>query len=667
MVLKARNQSKKRLVFLICGIVFSAFVALFYYQSQDSRSKKNIENIRTIYTERTENLVNNMFHKTDVLAAVVKLENGNITEDIFDKTAALVYQENSGIRGIQYMPDAVVTYSYPLEGNEAVMGKNFLEIPERREDCLLAINTKSIALSGPYHLIQGGLGLVARNPVFLTDDSGKEYFWGFSTIVLDLPDALTSVGLDHLPESGYDFQLFCVNENNEKIVICGNENLDMDHAVFGMVQVPNHEWTLAITEENPHQKYFGPLIVFTVGIVISLIVWKLYSTIASEHEAIEAKDAFFSNISHDMRTPLNAVLGFTSLAKSDSLTVQQKDDYLNKIETSGRLLLDLINDTLTISKASNGKIVLRPEPCRMDNLGATVLPAVQELAKQKGVQLIIEKLDYRQRTILADRLNSEKIILNLLTNAVKYTPAGGHVWASVHDEPQNAKDADLVFVIRDDGIGMSPEFLKHVYEPFAQENRPGYESTGTGLGLSIVKQMVDLMGGTIQIRSEINKGTEITVRLHYPEVDAEIQPEPCRETSGIDETVLAGKKVLLCEDNAMNREIAIAILQSRGMKVVTATNGEAGVHAFMDSAEHEYDTILMDLRMPVMDGLEASKKIRVSDRADAKTIPIIAMTADVFNETILAAREAGMNEYVTKPIDQDSLFRTLIRYMPSKD
>jgi sensor domain CHASE-containing protein len=408
MALKAGNQSKKRLVFLICGILFSAAVALFYYQSLDSRSKKNIENIRTIYTERTENLINNMFHKTDVLAAVVKLENGDITEDIFDKAAALVYQENSGIRGIQYMPGAVVTYSYPLAGNEAVMGKNFLEIPERRADCLLAINTKSIALSGPYHLIQGGLGLVARNPVFLTDKSGKEYFWGFSTIVLDLPDALTSVGLDHLPESGYEFQLFCVNENNEKIIISGNENLDMDHAVYGTVQVPNHEWTLAITDENPHQKYIGPLVVFAVGMIISLIVWKLYSTIASEHEAIDAKDAFFSNISHDMRTPLNAVLGFTSLAKSDRLTVQQKDDYLNKIETSGRLLLDLINDTLTISKASNGKIVLRPEPCRTDNLGATVLPAVQELAKQKGVQLIIEKSDYRQRTILADRLNSEK-------------------------------------------------------------------------------------------------------------------------------------------------------------------------------------------------------------------------------------------------------------------
>ena len=648
-------------MFLICGIVFSAFVALFYYQSQDSRSKKNIENIRTIYTERTENLVNNMFHKTDVLAAVVKLENGNITEDIFDKTAALVYQENSGIRGIQYMPDAVVTYSYPLEGNEAVMGKNFLEIPERREDCLLAINTKSIALSGPYHLIQGGLGLVARNPVFLTDDSGKEYFWGFSTIVLDLPDALTSVGLDHLPESGYDFQLFCVNENNEKIVICGNENLDMDHAVFGMVQVPNHEWTLAITEENPHQKYFGPLIVFTVGIVISLIVWKLYSTIASEHEAIEAKDAFFSNISHDMRTPLNAVLGFTSLAKSSGLSIQQKDDYLNKIETSGRLLLDLINDTLTISKAGNGKIILRPEPCRTDKLGASVLAAVQELAKQKGVQLIVEKTDYRERTVLADRLNSEKIFLNLLTNAVKYTPPGGHVWASVHDEPPNAKDADLVFVIRDDGIGMSPEFLKHVYEPFAQENRPGYESVGTGLGLAIVKQMLDLMGGTIQIRSEINKGTEITVRLHFPEVDADVQTEPYREISGTDDMTPAGKKALLCEDNAMNREIAVALLQSRNMKVVTAENGEAGVHAFMRSAEHEYDAVLMDLRMPVMDGLEAAKKIRALDRADAKTVPIIAMTADVFNETILAAKEAGMNEYVTKPIDQDSLFKILAR------
>ena len=239
--MKEQKKTPRHLWILFVGFVISAAVAGIFYIFLQQESQENMDRIKSSYTERTENFINAVFHKTDVLAAVVKLENGDISESTFNEVAAIVYQKDSGIRGIQYMPNAIPTYSYPLEGNEAVMGKNFLEIPERREDCLLAINTRSIALSGPYNLIQGGLGLVARNPVFLTDSDGKEYFWGFSAIVLDLPDALEAVGLGNLSESGYDFQLFCVNENNERLVIEGNGNLDVTHADCGTITVPHHE------------------------------------------------------------------------------------------------------------------------------------------------------------------------------------------------------------------------------------------------------------------------------------------------------------------------------------------------------------------------------------------------------------------------------------------
>jgi len=655
---RVKQDNHRRLWLLYAGILASVLVSFLCYGFLQRQEKTNVARIQTIYAERTENLINSVFHKTDVLAAAVKLENGNITEDTFNTIAGLVYQEDSGIRGIQYMPGAVVTYSYPLQGNEEVMGKNFMEIPERKKDVMLAIDTKSIALSGPYNLIQGGLGVVARNPVFLTDAAGNEYFWGFSAIILDLPDALNSAGLNHLPEDGYDFQLYCVNENDERLVIAGNPKLDTRKAISGSIQVPHHEWTLAITGMHPWLNLAKALCAFCICLFLSVVLWKLSCAVSREREAVRAKDRFFSNISHDMRTPLNAVLGFTELALSPGVTDADKDVYLTKIESSGKLLLALVNDTLTLSKAGNGKIQLHPEPCSTEELGNTFLPTAAELAKRKGVSFTADRSGYRKRTVLIDRLNAEKIFLNLFTNAIKYTPAGGHVFASVKDDPQGAKDPDLVFTIRDDGIGMSEEFLAHIYEPFAQENRPGYESGGTGLGLAIVKQLVDLMHGSIQIKSEKDKGTEFTLRLHFPEVDTaaalpETVPDSCIDS------VLSGKQVLVCEDNALNREIAVALLQSRKMEVSVAENGKAALETFSGSAEGRFAAVLMDLRMPVMDGLEATRLIRRLERADAKTVPIIAMTADAFEEDIQKCLDAGMNRHLAKPIIPEKLFAVL--------
>lgn len=650
--------SKRTNLVLLIGILLSAVLSGLYYVYLQRQEKTNIARISTIYAERTENLINGIFHKTDVLAAAVKLENGDITEPVFETVAQLVYEKDSGIRGIQYMPGAVVTYSYPLEGNEGVMGKNFLEIPERRADVLLAISTKSIALSGPYNLIQGGLGVVARNPVFLTDASGKEYFWGFSTIVLDLPDALTSAGLDHLSEEGYDFQLFCVNENNERLVIAGNPQLNVSEAVSGTIQVPHHTWTLAISGLHPWVNPLKAAAACSICFLLTFILWRLICSLVREKEAIEAKDRFFSNISHDMRTPLNAVLGFTALAEAPGIPEADKNAYLTKIQSSGELLLELVNDTLTLSKANNGKIQLHPVPCSTEELGRSFLPMAAELAERKGVHFTVDKTGYRSRTILVDRLNAEKIFLNILTNAIKYTPSGGHVSASVKDDPADAPDPDLVFVIKDDGIGMSEEFLTHLYEPFAQKNRPGYESGGTGLGLAIVKQLVSLMGGQIRIESRKDQGTTVTLRLHFPETDAPAVPlKETRESVSLD--VLAGKRVLLCEDNALNREIGTALLKNRGMEVSLAENGQATVQIFSDSAENTFDVILMDLRMPVMDGLEATRRIRQAERADAASVPIIAITADAFEEDIQRCLKAGMNGHLAKPVIPEKLYETL--------
>ena len=653
---------KRNVWLLIICIIISLVAAGAYFRTLQQQSLETIERTRTIYTERTENIVNAVFHKTDVLATAVKLKNGAITEADFQNVAKIVYQENSGIRGIQYMPGAIVTYSYPVKGNEAVIGKNFLEIPDRRKDVLLAIDTKSIALSGPYHLIQGGLGVVARNPIFLTDADGNEYFWGFSAIILDLPDAIAGVGLGNLIDEGYDYQLYCINENNERLVIEGNPDLDVSKAVCGDLYVPHHVWTLAVQERNPWINMAKAGIVFFVGLLLSLILWLQYSLMLQKEAVILAKDRFFSDISHDMRTPLNAIMGFSALARRQDVQEQERHDYLEKIESAGKLLLDLVNDTLTMSRANSGKLVLHTSPVSTEHLFDSIMAPLRLMAEQKQITLSLDRAAYRPRTVLADQLNVQKIFLNLLSNAVKYTPAGGHIWVTIQDDPAGSSDPDIVSIIRDDGIGMSPEFIKHIYEPFAQERQQGYDGMGTGLGLSIVKQLVDIMGGAICVESVLHGGTTFTVRLHLAE--ASVAESPVMDSKSLsDYSILAGRKVLVCEDNVMNQEIACEFLKMADMRADCARNGKEGLDCFSASAIGEYSAILMDIRMPVMDGFTASRHIRSLDRADAKTIPIIAVTADVLSDNVDECKQSGMNGYFSKPIEMTAMLDLLNKYI----
>ena len=657
------NLRKHHLWILVIGIAISIIASALYWRTLQQDSAANIERMRTIYAVRTENVLNSIFHKTDVLAAVVKIENGNITEQIFQDTAKLVYQENSGIRGIQYMPGAVVTYSYPVKGNEAVMGKNFLTIPERRKDVLLAIDTQSIALSGPYHLIQGGLGVVARNPIFLTDASGNEYFWGFSAIILDLPEAISSVGLEELHDAGYDYQLFCVNENNERLIIDGNPDLDVGQAICGNIQVPHHEWNLAVKELNPWMNIFKAGIMLLVGLLLSRLLWLQYRLMLEKEATIREKDRFFSDISHDMRTPLNAILGFSVLAQQPKVTEETKDMYLKKIESSGKLLLDLVNDTLTISKVSSGKMTMTLVPMTIDIeiFFKPVFDAIRELADAKKIEFTVDSEDAFNRTVMVDELNLQKVLLNLLTNAVKYTPIGGHVHVRFWNEVAADGCIDSLLSVQDDGIGMSQEFQMKVFEPFSQENREGYEGLGTGLGLAIVKQLVVLMGGTISLHSVMDQGSTFIVRLHLPETISDIsQPVAvAADTDTIDFDKLSGRQILLCEDNQLNTEIACALLEEKGMIVTTAKNGKIGLELFVNHEPGTFAAILMDLRMPIMDGYESTRSIRSLNRPDARQIPIFAMTADAFSEDIQKCMDVGMDGHIAKPIDPAALYATL--------
>ena len=394
---------------------------------------------------------------------------------------------------------------------------------------------------------------------------------------------------------------------------------------------------------------------------------QLQEALAAAEKANSAKTEFLSRISHDIRTPISAITNMTAFAKED---VDDRDKLLHdlsRIEASNTFLLSLINDVLDISKIDSGKIELHPEPYPYDEYIACIRSIFEPLCQEHGQTFrILDSGGASGHGVLVDRIRYNQIALNLLSNAVKYTPAGGTITYASHAEKRDDGMIRCSFEISDTGIGMSEEFQKSMFEPFTQEyDNPERQklSSGTGLGLSIVKRLVDLMGGSIAVKSALGKGTRITVAFTLPAAAPE-QPAAAGAAAGpgaADER-LSGR-VLLAEDNAINTEIAVRILDSLGIQADRAENGRQAAELFRASQPEQYRAVLMDIQMPVMNGYEATRAIRALDRPDAKTVPILAMTADAFEESVRAAAAAGMNGYITKPIEPRQLYAVLRQSM----
>ena len=375
--------------------------------------------------------------------------------------------------------------------------------------------------------------------------------------------------------------------------------------------------------------------------------------------ATNAKKEFFAAVSHDMRAPLNGVIGYARLAR-EAANVEEKQRYLDKLQVSGNLLLGLINDTLDFSKLENRKLSLNPQPMMTGELAESIEDVAAPLAATKGIRFSITREPRCDCCVAADKLRLQQIFVNLLSNATKFTPAGGSVSISFAEKDEGDKVVCLV-VVRDTGIGMSREFLPRIYDAYSQEQtHTASQVMGTGLGLAIVKQLVDLMGGTISVESEPGRGTAFTVRLRLAKSQETAAAAKKEAAPAAD---LSGKTVLLCEDDELNAELARTILEQWGMKVVLAANGRDGVDKFAASQEGFFDIVLMDRRMPVMDGIEATKQIRALKRADALSVPIIAMTGDVDEESVQACLAAGMNSHTPKPFELDKLRAAIGEYI----
>jgi len=372
--------------------------------------------------------------------------------------------------------------------------------------------------------------------------------------------------------------------------------------------------------------------------------------------ANRAKAEFISRISHDIRTPIGAIMNLTQFAREDMDNPEKLKTDLDRIDTSNRFLLSLINDVLDISKVDSGKIDLNPEPYPYEEYTEDIRNILEPMCQEKGLECEIIRTNSDTGVIVADKVRLKQIALNILSNAVKYTPAGGKVKYISRSFNLPDNKVQFGFTVEDNGIGMSEEFQKRMFDDFSQEydnpNRP-QGITGTGLGLSIVKKMVDLMDGTISVESLMGTGTSVTVSIPFPDAvrDEKYKSAMAEMEQQKEETSLIGGHMLVAEDNMINLEIIRRIMSDFGIETDCAQNGEEAVKLFEASEPDSYMAVLMDLQMPVMNGYEATVKIRNLDRSDALTIPIIAMTADAFDEAAKRAKEAGMTEYLTKPID----------------
>ena len=374
--------------------------------------------------------------------------------------------------------------------------------------------------------------------------------------------------------------------------------------------------------------------------------------------ANEAKTEFLQRMSHDIRTPINGICGMINVADHYADNMEKQTECRAKIKKTSHLLLELINEVLDMSKLESDEVVLEEIPFNLNGISEEILGVIEHMAAEQNIRIIWEKKEVTHWNLIGSPVHVKRILMNILSNAVKYNKENGYVYISCREIPsKQTAMTTLEFVCRDTGIGMAEAFQKRIFEPFAQEHAGSRTKfAGTGLGMPITKKLVEKMGGTISFESKEGTGTTFVIRIPF-QIDADMKDRT--ETEEKTETSIQGLHVLLTEDNELNMEIAEFVLQNEGAVVTKAWNGQKAVDIFRKSRPGEFDAILMDIMMPVMNGYEAAKMIRSLDREDAKVIPIIAMTANAFTEDKMRAKEAGMDEHIAKPVDGKLLVKVI--------
>lgn len=424
---------------------------------------------------------------------------------------------------------------------------------------------------------------------------------------------------------------------------------------------------------SDHIGAFVLILLCVVALIIGLLFRRIRRTrkeVREKEKANLAKTTFLNNMSHDMRTPMNAIVGFTDLAEANIDDKAAVEDYLNKISVSSHHLLSLINDVLDMSRIESGKLKIEEGDVNLTDVIKELETIVQPDIDAKELDLSIDTSAVSHEVVVTDELRLNQILLNILSNAIKFTPEGGMIGLTVSEIASGAGDtSEYEFVIKDTGIGMSEEFQKTIFDEFTRERTSSVSGIqGTGLGMAITKNIVEMMGGSIAVKSVEGEGSEFTVLIPFKTVLRSDAKEPANRPEPKEkEYDFTGKRVLLAEDNEMNQTIATAILEKAGFTIDVAVNGQEAVSKVESSPDGYYDIILMDIQMPFMDGYEATKHIRELDDPAKAAIPIVAVTANAFDEDRKNSMDVGMDDHLAKPYDIPQMMKTLHSLLTDKE
>ena len=656
---------------IVMGVMLICFIFLIQFEV-------NKEKISASYTaedtvRKIETQLGRYLENSEMLKNIISSKH-TISDEQFNQLASYMKKNKNVIEAYELAPNGIIEKAYPLKGNEKVIGMNTLELPERQKEANIARKSGEYTIAGPYELKQGGTGALLFDPIYINDGNEKK-FWGFSILVLNWDAFLEELEVDKLEDATYHFKVWKEGNNGKHVTImsCGHSSLN--HTLSVACEVPNDTWYFEIV---PFQgwipmsyKIFGSIVSVLVAILLSMGYWQII--LRREKEAVyakqiekvpteaqhanQAKTRFLFNMSHDIRTPMNAIIGYTQLLENNLDNKKQALDYISKLKSSSTILLSLINYILEMTQIESGKLDLKKEIGDLDDLVKNINVVVEPLIKEKKLHYSYH-LEIKHHHIICDKTKLREIVLNILSNAIKYTPEGGNVELLIQEISFENNKVKYHFIIIDNGIGMKEDFLPHIFEEFAREKTSTESKVpGVGLGLPIVKSLIDMMNGTIQVESKLNKGTKFTVELSFL-TSLQVENVNERNTSTLD---FSGKHILLVEDNELNAEIGIELLNTFKVIIDLAKNGEECIKILEKMPEGYYDLILMDIQMPIMDGYEATKIIRSFNNKNAQ-IPIIAMTANAFEEDRKHALQLGMNEHLAKPVDIEKLKDVLTKY-----
>ena len=689
--MKKDSEPYKRIriyCYIVGLITFLAavFISAFLLYNMEKDEKITGKYMAQITEKRVRARLDQYIMLSDLLGNYISAGE-NLDENTFSELAEKIPNEEGVIKAFELAPEGIVTDIYPNQGNEGAFGLDMLHEHERKKDAVLAMESGKYTLGGPYQLKQGGTGALLFNPVYQDNNSGKGEFWGFVILVIDWNRFIDEINLDYLSDADFCYRIWTYDrDSSDRIILAESQDVMPDNILTVECAVPNNTWYFDIIPSegwSPRSYWIMCIVIsYVFSLLIATVFYLIFSKKHRERQyeaeleksaeqaknANEAKTRFLFNMSHDIRTPMNAIVGFSGLLEKNLQNEKKAKEYLGKIQSSSNLLLMIINQVLEMARIESGTAVLQLKAEDIGALFHRVNTVFEEDIRKKNLQYHAD-LDVRHHYVVCDQTKLQEIMLNIISNAIKYTPEGHSIHVKVHEAvSENPSRIRYIFSCEDTGIGMSEEYLPHVYEEFSREHTTTENKVpGTGLGLSIIKSMIELMGGSIQVESRQGIGTKFTVDLSFDIASKE-------EVYGSQNTIkpsaihtIKGKRILLAEDNELNAEIAKTVLEDVGALITRVENGQQAVELFEEKPAGTFDAILMDLMMPVMDGYTATRKIRSSERSDAKTIPIIAMTANAFQEDAEKCIAVGMNAHLAKPLDIEKVKTTISHLVKKKN